>query len=186
MLDQLSKDLASEATIWYALPDGSYYSTEKGGLTKQNIKDRDYFPRLMQGQEIIGNLVVSKSTGHRSIIVASPVLSNNKAIAAIGASIRLRLLSDLVDAKTQLPPNTYFYAMTPNAKIALHRYEDRMLKLVRDVGGEILEDQFKEILKKDQGTFAYVLNGKQVNSIFAKSTTLGWYFFIAQEQAALK
>lgn len=183
LLMQLSKDLSTEATVWYALPDGNYYSTETDGLTKQNIKDRDYFQKLMQGQDIIGHLVVSKSTGHRSIVIATPVLVNKKVVAAIGVSVRLRLLSTLVESRTQLPQNTYFYAMNSDAKIAIHRYEDRMFKQVHDVGDEILEKQFKELFNKDRGLFDYVLNGKKMTSIFEKAPQLGWYFFIAQEQA---
>ena len=50
------------AVVFYALPDGSYYTVEKG-KTDQNIKDRAYFPKVMTGGVAIGDLVVSRSTG---------------------------------------------------------------------------------------------------------------------------
>jgi hypothetical protein len=50
MLERFSQDLETDATVWFAMPDGSYYSTEAGGLTTQNLKDRAYFPGLMNGQ----------------------------------------------------------------------------------------------------------------------------------------
>ena len=92
LLDRLSNDLATDATVWFVLPDGSYYSTETGAVSDQNLKDRQYFPKLMAGQDVLGDLVISKSTGHRSIIVASPVMVNGKAVAAVGVSVRVRLL----------------------------------------------------------------------------------------------
>ena len=73
LLDRFSEDLETDATVWFAMPDGRYYATEAKGLTDQNLKDRSYFPSLMAGKDVEGDLVVSKSTGHRSVIVAKPV-----------------------------------------------------------------------------------------------------------------
>jgi Cache domain len=182
MLDRFSNDLATDATVWYALPDGSYFSTETGGVSDQNLKDRNYFPKLMSGQDVFGDLVISKSTGHRSIIVATPVMVNGKVVASVGVSVRVRLLSALLDSDTKLPDNAYFYALDPENRIVLHRNVDRMFKSVSDVGDESLGDAFKTIMTKDQGVFNYTLHGKKITSIFMKSTTLGWYFFIAQER----
>ena len=96
MLDRLSKDLETDASVWYAMPDGKYYSTNAEGLTEQNLGDRSYFPRLMAGQDVEGDLVVSKSTGHRTVIVATPVKVDGKVVAAIGVSLRLRLLTQFI------------------------------------------------------------------------------------------
>ncbi len=182
MLDRFSNDLETDATVWFALPDGSYFSTETGGISDQNLKDRNYFPKLMSGQDVLGDLVVSKSTGHRSVIVATPVIVNGNVVAAVGVSVRVRLLSALLDSDTKLPDNAYFYALDPDNKIVLHRNVDRMFKSVSDVGDESLGDAFKTIMTKEQGVFNYTLNGKKMTSIFTKSRTLGWYFFIAQER----
>lgn len=181
ILERYGKDLKSDALAWYALPDGSYFSTETGGLTEQNLKDRDYFQSLLKGKDVLNELVISKSTGHRSIIVATPVVVDGKVMAAVGVSVRARLLSELVESDIKLPPDTYFYAMNANAKISLHRYMDRMFKQVKDVGDELLEEQFKNTFKKESGVFNYELQGKKLTSIYEKSRELGWYFFIAQE-----
>jgi hypothetical protein len=45
LLDRFSQDLPTNATVWFMMPDGSYYATAKGGLTDQNLKDRTYFPK---------------------------------------------------------------------------------------------------------------------------------------------
>ena len=182
LLDRFSNDLATDATVWFVLPDGSYFSTETGGISDQNLKDRNYFPKLMSGQDVLGDLVISKSTGHRSIIVASPVMVNGKVVAAVGVSVSVRLLSGLLESNTKLPDNAYFYALDSATRIVLHRNVDRMFKSVSDVGDESLGDAFKTIMTKDQGGFNYTLHGKKMTSIFQKSTLLGWYFFIAQER----
>ncbi|MEY4615349.1 MAG: hypothetical protein RJB66_309 [Pseudomonadota bacterium] len=186
LLEQYGKDLRTDAAVWYVLPDGKYYSTETGGIAAQNLQDRDYFAALFEGNIIEGNLVISKSTGHRSIVVAAPVRSNGKVVAAIGVSVRARLLSQLVEDHMKLPKNTYFYAMNDDAKISIHRYVDRMFKHVKDVGDEALQKDFKQTFKNDKGTFNYDLNGKKLTSVYEKSIPLGWYFFIAQEEKTIK
>jgi methyl-accepting chemotaxis protein len=182
LLERFSKDLATDATVWFMLPDGSYYSTETGGLIAQNLKDRPYYPKIMAGQDVLGDLVISRSTGHRSIVVATPVIENGKVVAAVGVSVNVRLLSGVVESYTKLPDNTYFYTLDSDTRIVLHHLDGRMFKTVSDVGDERLGNEFKAIMNKDQGVFNYTLNGRKMTSIFRKSVPLGWYFFIAQER----
>jgi methyl-accepting chemotaxis protein len=182
LLDRFGKDLATDATIWFMLPDGSYYSTEAGGLVGQNLKDRPYFHRLIAGQDVLGDLVVSRSTGHRSVIVATPVVENGRVVAAVGVSVRVTLLSGLVETYTQLPDNAYFYALDSDGKIVLHRFAGRIFKRVNEVGDESLDEEFKTVMNKEQGVFNYTLKGRKMTSIFQKSAPLGWFFFIAQER----
>lgn len=66
LLMRLTENLSTVATTWYALPDGSYFATEREGMSDENLQDRHYFPTLMSGKEVLGNLVGSKLTGHRS------------------------------------------------------------------------------------------------------------------------
>ena len=179
MLDRLDKDLETDASVWFAMPDGKYYATNAEGLTEQNLRDRSYFPRLLQGRDVEGDLVVSKSTGHRSVIVATPVMANGKVVAAIGVSLRLRLLSQLIEKNTQLPPNMYFYSMNSDALISTHRNIDRMFKHPTDIGDESLGPIFTTAIAKEKGQLEYKLNGKNINAIFQKSEALGWHFFLA-------
>jgi methyl-accepting chemotaxis protein len=179
MLDRLDKDLETDASVWYAMPDGKYYSTNAEGLTEQNLGDRSYFPQLMAGKDVEGDLVVSKSTGHRSVIVATPVVVDGKVVAAIGVSLRLRLLSQFVEKNTQLPANMYFYSMNSDALISSHRNIDRMFKHPTDIGDESLGPIFTSALAKEKGQLGYNLHGKNISAIFQKSKALGWHFFIA-------
>lgn len=181
LLKQLSADVTTDATAWFVLPDGNYFATEAEGLAEQNLKDRHYFPILMSGKEVLGDLVISKSTGHRSVIIAVPVSANGKVVGGVGVSLRVRLLSGLVDTHMPLPESSYFYALEKDTRIVLHRKAERMFKTPSDVGDEALGEEFKKVLTQDSGTFDYTLHGKKMTAIFEKSPSLGWYFFIAKE-----
>lgn len=178
---RVGEDLPTDATTWFALPDGSYYASQTAEMTDQNLKDRAYFPNLMAGKEVFGDLVISKSTGHRSVIVAVPVRAGDKVVGALGVSLRVRLLSELVDKDMRLPDSMYFYALERDTRIALHRKADRMFKTPSDVGDEALGEEFKRELKRDSGSFEYTLAGKKIAVIFERSPMLGWYFFLAKE-----
>ena len=181
LLTLLSSSLPTDATAWFVLPDGSYHATEEEGIAEENLKDRAYFPTLMSGKEVFGDLVISKSTNHRSVIVAAPVIVDGKTVGGVGVSLRVRLLSELVDQHMPLPADSYFYALERDTRIALHRNADRMFKTPADVGDEALGEQFKTALQQDKGTMEYTLNGKKMVALYERSPVLGWYFFIAKE-----
>lgn len=183
LLTQLSEDLTTDATSWFVYPDGTYYATEVAGMTDQNLKDRSYFPILMSGKEAFGDLVISKTTGHRSVIIAVPVSSEGKVIGAVGVSLRVRLLSDLVDKHMTLPESEYFYALERDTRIALHRKAERMFQTPTDVGDEALGELFKKELTQDRGSFEYTLHGKKIAALYELSPELGWHFFLAKEVA---
>jgi methyl-accepting chemotaxis protein len=170
-LKSLGTSLGTDAAVWFALPDGGYYTAE-GDRAEQSLK---------AGKDVLGSLVVSKSTGHRSIIVATPVVARGKVVGAIGVSVRTRLVARLVDRHTDLPDSMYFYALDDSEQLAIHRNPDRMFKHPADIDPK-LKPVFDAILEKDQGTFRYRLEGKPIHAIFNKSSLTGWRFVLVQEQ----
>ncbi|WP_164926889.1 PDC sensor domain-containing protein [Chlorobaculum tepidum] len=181
LLDRFSRDLPTNATVWFMMPDGSYYATAKGGFTDQNLKDCTCFPKLIGGKEVLGELVISRSTGQRSIVVAAPVVADGKVVAAVGVSVDAVKLIEVVESRMTLPENAYIYALDAKTKVTLHRYQARTFKTVFEIGNESLGDTFKKVMHREQGVFNYSLEGKKMNSIFRKSPVHGWYFFIAQQ-----
>lgn len=76
------------AVVWYSQPDGTYYTVDLG-LIDKNLKDRPYFPIVLAGETSIGELVISKSTGSNTVIVATPIKAQGKVIGLLGASVYL-------------------------------------------------------------------------------------------------
>lgn len=107
------------ATVWFVLPDGSYFTVDQG-KTSQNLSDRAYFPGLMAGRNAIGDIVISKSTGKISVVVAVPVMKEGKVIGGLGAAIFLVDLSNILSRELGLPGNSVFYAITDAGQVALN------------------------------------------------------------------
>lgn len=178
-LSSLSQDLTTDATVWYALPDGRYSSTE-GDTSTKTLSDRDYFPKLMARLDVVGSLVISKSTGHRSIIVATPVSKEGRVVGAIGVSLQARLISQLVTERTGLPDNLTFYALDSAGQAAIHKDPNKMFQFPSDLGEPSLKSAVTTILSQANGVVQYRFEGNERSAIFNKSDVTGWHFVLVQ------
>lgn len=178
-LQALGAELTTDAAVWLALPDGSYRTAENG-LSDQNLKDRDYFPGLMAGRDVVGTLVVSKSTGHRSIIVATPVTKGGAVIAALGVSVRARFVSELVKKRTGLPEGVIFYALDAAGRTAIHEDAALMFQYPSDLGDDSLKAAVATILSSDEGSVDYQFRGRPRTALFCRSALTGWHFVLAR------
>jgi hypothetical protein len=162
------------AAVWFVLPDGSYYSVEKG-LTGLNLSDRPYFPRLMAGEEITGNLVVSKSTGKRTAIVAVPIKKSGKIIGALGTSLSVEGISRMIDEEMGLPRNMIFYALDQKGQTSLHRVSALLFGYPSDMGSKSLTKTVRDMLAEPEGVVTYDFYGERT-VVFKKAPLTGWVF----------
>lgn len=174
-LAQFAKDQPNDAAIWFARPDGSYFTVEQG-LTNQNLKDRPYFPGLMAGKEIAGDLVVSKSTGKRSAIFAVPVLKSGHVVGALGVSLGMEQVAAWIDQTIGLPKQVMFYALDGSGQIALHREAGLLFEFAAELGGPDLAAAVKTMLSQPEGIVHYKFQGADRLVIFKRSASSGWVY----------
>jgi hypothetical protein len=134
MVDMLTKFELSNIPLvaWFALPNGSYYTVD-AGLASGNLSDRPYFPRVMAGEVVVGDLLVSKSTGVESMMATVPVKDNGEVVGALGVSVFLEQLSQLTAADLQLPNDMVLYAVNEDGVIALHTDTDLIMGNASDL-----------------------------------------------------
>jgi hypothetical protein len=174
-LAQFANDQPTNAAVWFARPDGSYFTIQTG-LTGQNLKDREYFPRLMAGKEVAGDLVISKSTSKRSAIVAVPVQQHERVIGALGVSIAMEKVAALIDEKIGFPKQVIFYALDERGQIALHRESNLLFEFATELGSPSLATAVKAMLSQPEGVVHYEFEGAEREAIFKKSATAGWVY----------
>lgn len=171
------------AAVWFALADGRYFTVDKGA-TGQSLAERAYFPTLLAGRDVVGALVISKSTGQRSVIVASPVLVDGRMAGAVGVSIDAAKLAVTVDEAIRFPADTVFYALDAQGQTALHRAGELIFVFPSDVGSPTLSDAVKTMLGQPEGVVHYQYSGSDKTALFQRSALTGWVFVLGKSHPA--
>lgn len=164
------------ALMWYALPDGSYWSVA-GGKAAGNLSDRSYWPRLMAGQTVIGELVASKATGKSSAIVAVPVRNEQGSIVGVvGSSVYLDSLSLLIKREIDLQPDQIFFSVDATPIGALQDDPEQIFLDPYAIDEPDLERAIREMLTRDEGVVNYRFRGKGRTVLYRKSPVSGWWY----------
>ncbi len=171
-------------TVWFARPDGTYFTVEKG-LADQNLSDRPYFGPLMKGQLITGELVVSRSTGKKSAVMAAPVLKDGRVTGALGVSLSVESMAGLINEKLDLPESMVFYALDGQGRTALHRDPAKMLELPGTQNSLTLTKAAAEIISKPEGVIEYSFDGMEKTVFYKVSPLTGWHYALGFQETAV-
>jgi hypothetical protein len=164
------------ALNWFALPDGSYWSVQHG-KEAANLSPRAYFSKLLAGQTVIGDLVVSKATGKPVAIVAVPVFGAGGVITGVlGASVYLDKLGEIIDREMDLDETMIFYSFDHSSLVALDWDPHLIFVQPRESGEADLARAFEEMLGKERGLVCYRFRGKQRTVMFRKSPVTHWWY----------
>ncbi len=171
--------------IWFVRPDGYYYTVEKD-YTGLNLTQRSYFPGLMAGETVLGTLVISLSTGKRSVIIAEPVFdASQHVIGGVGVSYSVDQLSLEINEQTKLTNQYVFYALDLAGQTALHRDPTLMFEYPSDMGSPTLSSAVEEMLSDESGSVTYVFRGLRKTVLFERSASLGWVFALGFGEPAI-
>ncbi len=81
-------------TIFLLDPNGKSIATSNNKTL--SLGDRDYFKQALQGKTVISQPLVSRDSGNVIIVIATPVISENKIIGVTGATVTTRVIADLI------------------------------------------------------------------------------------------
>jgi len=113
---------------WFLKPDGTYYKVE-GGLASANLSDRAYFAKVMAGETTMNDLVVSRSTGRKSMVLTAPIFNGPSVIGALGVTLYLDDFSAFLAGKLGFPGSVSFYGYrTDDFVICVHPNPDLLLE----------------------------------------------------------
>lgn len=165
------------AVYWFAWRDGTYRTLDQGQVTTK-LSDREYFPRLLAGQTVIGELVVSHSTNRNTAIVAVPVRgSDNSIVGALGCSVHLDSMSALIRYEMGVLENgLFFYSFDAKPLVALHADPTIIFIEPMKQEDEGLQQAFREMLSGSEGMVKYIFRGVRRTVLYCKSPVTGWWY----------
>ncbi|HEY3449557.1 MAG TPA: hypothetical protein VGK67_24605 [Myxococcales bacterium] len=163
------------ALNWFALKDGSYWSVQNG-REKANLSDRAYFPRVLAGNVVLGDLVVSKATGKSIAVVAVPVHGRDgSVVGALGASIYLDELSTRLRDQLGLGEEYIFFSFDSEPLLALVWDSGLIFTNPKQLGPDV-ERAFSEMLTRREGIVRYTFRERPRTVVFRKSSVTGWWY----------
>ncbi len=174
-LRALAAGQESPGSLWFATPDGTYWTVD-GGRQPVKLADRPYFARLLAGRRVVGDLVVSRSTGVPVAVVAVPVLdAAGKTIGALGASIKLDRLSAMLKREMDAGPDVIFFSLDARGTVGITATPSLIMRTAGSISPE-LEPAFAKILSTKSGTVTYTLHGQPRTVIYRTSSLTGWRY----------
>lgn len=169
------------ARFWYALPDGSYYTTVDN-LTTGNLASRAYFPGVLAGNTSVGPVVVSLSTGRKTGIVAVPISGEMSMVTGVlGSSVYLDSLSADLGWDLSVPGTMYFVAYDRDGLTALHSRPEQIGRQATVQGTPQEIEAVRTIMALDEGQVPFTSGGMQQTIIFRTSPLTGWKYGIGVE-----
>jgi hypothetical protein len=164
------------ALNWFALPDGSYWSVQEG-KAEGNLSRRDYWPKVLAGDTILGDLVISTATGKPVAIVAVPVFDpTQRMVGVLGASIYLDQLSARIQAQLGLDETMIFYSFDDDARVALNWDPQLIFFEPRKTEDAQLVAAFEEMLTKEEGVVVYRFRDHDRTVLYRTSPVTGWRY----------
>ena len=110
------------------------------------------------------------------MIAVVPVTDSRNVKAALGVSVFLDELSDIIVGELQLPDDMVFYAVNEEGVIALHSDPQWLLKNANEVGSETFSEAVDDMLAEKEGSATYEFDGASETVLFKTSSLTGWVF----------
>jgi len=158
--------------IYVANSTGSSLGTSN---TPFSVADRDYFIKAMQGQTVISDPVMGKSTGKMVVVIATPVYRDGSKTPAgiVGISVTLEYLQNLMTGM-KFGESGYGLIQHPNMTTIAHPDEEYLgNSQIIETAGADLKNIFERMAAGEKG-YGYYFDGIDKFMAFAPVTSTGW------------
>lgn len=157
-----------------------YFVAEKDGdynTTLQrfagNIADRAYFAAVMAGETVMSEPLISRSTGEKVTVVATPIWddTHTEVVRLLGLGVGLtEIYHTIADLKLEYPDWDIYLIDQDGLFITHHNPDFIMSKSIHD-----FHPSWDDFLHKDSGTFTYNQDGAEFRAFFSQiPNTPGW------------
>lgn len=158
---------------------GRYVTTFDDKVAPDSLGERAYFVDLVQGRDVVGEALVSKVSGLRCVLFATPIKRDGKVVGALGLEVPARKVMDVLDTFYRLPPGLVLMIINDAGLIIVHTERGRIFQ-TPDVGEPSMRATVKRVLTEPSGAITYRARATNRTAVFNKSDHLGWHFIVAK------
>ncbi|MDD5170331.1 MAG: methyl-accepting chemotaxis protein [Syntrophales bacterium] len=136
---------------------------------KLKVADRDYFKKAMQGEVVVSDVYLSKSTGEPTFSVAAPIRDGDKVIGVIFGVPDLTKFSQKFVTSVKIFNTGFMAIIDAEGNVLAHKDKAMIMKLkVKDY------EWGREMLKGREGILDYDLNGTARTAYVVPCKNVGW------------
>ncbi|WP_432402006.1 methyl-accepting chemotaxis protein [Wukongibacter sp. M2B1] len=152
--------------------DGNYQNSE-GEIG--NIKDRSYFTKVMKGESVVSEPVISKSTGVPIIVIAGPVKNDvGQVIGLIGGTVELSKVTDIVNAE-KFGRTGYSYMINREGVVIAHPDKELILEYnALENGSDSQRVLTKDMIEGKSDVSYYEFDGNKKIAAYGPMKSTGW------------
>lgn len=142
-----------------------------------NYGDREYFQTIQRtGEEVLSNVLISKSTGYPGIVIAEPIKDENQQLTGVLiATVELRAIIDRI-TQIKVGQTGYAFLVNHEGRILLHPNRG-MVERGEDVSQLA---PVKLVLDKQTGSVEYRFGGQKSLAAFSYIPQTGWGLIVQQ------
>lgn len=156
--------------------DGIVFANSMEDSIGVNIKDRDYFQKGLSGEASYSDIISSKSTGNRVIVIASPIkASDGKVIGLIYATVNFEAF--IIASLQNNNSNVSITLVDELNRLQLDSNKDLLGKSIDEAP---YSENYKSILRNDKneaGTVTYSEAGVEYLIAYAQIEETGYSLF---------
>ena len=150
------------------------YKTTLGGAG--NISAREYFPRVISGETVVSDPVVSLSTGKTTVVVGTPIKNGDKVVGALFGSVEVEEIQSVLNL-IKAGQTGYAFLVNQEGLVISHRDPSLVLSL------NLLEDDHlrtigQAILQGEPGTDTYTYEGEEKMLAYSPVTGTNWFLAV--------
>ncbi|OPX88729.1 methyl-accepting chemotaxis protein [Pelotomaculum sp. PtaB.Bin117] len=152
-----------------------------------NVKDRDYFKKVMLGETVVSDPVVSRATGKTVIAVASPIRMANGTTGLLGGTVLIDDLSKRIDS-IKVGKTGYAYMVQGDGLVIAHPNKDMVMKsnLIKDSSLDInLREAMQKVVRGDRGISHYTFDGVDKYVAYTPVPGTNWGMAMTESMAEL-
>lgn len=176
--EELKKEILAQCAQANGLERCNLIDAEGKGIDGNTYTDRAYYQKAMNGEASISEPLVSKVTGKLTIIVAAPLISNDKVIGCVYVVPHEEFLNDIMRS-IDVSENNIAYMLDKDENIIAHidmeTVKNGETLDQNDSGYKKIMDMRQKMAAGESGSCKYTYSGQWVvASYHAIDGTNGW------------
>lgn len=152
----------------------AYTTVEK--INVLDLSDRDYFGKAMNGDVIISDPLVSKTSGNVVIVIAAPIKRGDQVIGVMNSTVSIAKFSEKYIDTIKIGEEGYAYMLNSKGIVIAHPNKENILSL--DLSGE---DFTKKMMADKKGRVDYLWNGEPKVVSFSRINQTNWIIAIGAD-----